>query len=62
MRETDPPTDTTEDRTGPVESVSPVTDPIVWPEPSPLESWWEHVVHDHPAPPTTESVPGTDAQ
>ncbi|WP_124390485.1 hypothetical protein [Rhodococcus wratislaviensis] len=45
----------------PGESASPVTgDAIVWPEPSPLDSWWEHVVHDHPAPPTAESALGTD--
>lgn len=24
---------------------------IVWPEPSPLDSWWERVVNGHPAPP-----------
>lgn len=24
---------------------------IVWPEPSPLDSWWERVVHGHLAPP-----------
>ena len=62
MRETDRPNDSTGTASGqPGESASPVTDDtIVWPEPSPLESWWEHVVHDHKAPPTTESAPGTD--
>ncbi|MFZ2174725.1 MAG: hypothetical protein WAW17_11955 [Rhodococcus sp. (in: high G+C Gram-positive bacteria)] len=33
---------------------------IVWPEPSPLDSWWKHVVNNHPAPPTAESPLGID--
>ncbi|MDF3312307.1 hypothetical protein P3H15_45975 [Rhodococcus sp. T2V] len=62
MRETDRRNDTTGPAASqPGESASPVVDDaIVWPEPSPLESWWEHVVHDHPAPPPIESALGTD--
>ncbi|TQC44987.1 hypothetical protein EEB14_34180 [Rhodococcus sp. WS4] len=30
------------DRTPPADD-----DTIVWPEPSPLDSWWKHVIDDH---------------
>ena len=62
MSETDCSNDTTGTASSqPGESALPVADDtIVWPEPSPLDSWWEHVVHDHPAPPAAESALGTD--
>lgn len=62
MSETDCSNDTTGTTASqPGESASPVADDaIVWPEPSPLDSWWEHVVHDHSAPPAAESALGTD--
>ena len=45
----------------PRESTGPLpADAIVWPDPSPLDSWWKHVVNDHAAA-VPELEPVTDA-
>ncbi|MFC9837756.1 hypothetical protein ACFVKB_28695 [Rhodococcus sp. NPDC127530] len=59
--EVDPNEISTAESGHPRESAPSLTaDAIVWPEPSPLESWWEHVVNDH-ATTLPEREPVTDA-
>ncbi|WP_175647978.1 hypothetical protein [Nocardia donostiensis] len=24
--------------------------PVIWPDPSPLNEWWDHIMHDRPRP------------